>query len=84
MVYELSTFDFSEIAQHIFNIATVLSTAGILRSMPYKDTKDVLKIIKKLLQDIDPNLVDHQITELKHIRMEYLDEMLSVEFFIGA
>ena len=84
MSHELLTYDFSAMADHIFNVASTLNHAGFFPEMPYRDSLDVLRIIGRLLQDIDPNIIDHQISEMKHIRLEYIDEMLSVEFFIGV
>ena len=84
LAHEASSYDFSDCAKQIYGITSTLFGAGLLDRKPYKTYQEVLKTIGRLLSDIDFNNTDHQISELKYVRLELFEDMLSIEFFLGV
>ena len=52
--------------------------------MPYDFESDVLEVLLELIADIDINVSDWQSTEKSHIRVEFRDELITVEVFLGV
>lgn len=83
-VGEIKEYDFNDCANHIFHIFTTLQLCGLVYESPYFSPEDVLEVIQNLVDDIDLNSDELQISEFKHIRVEFRDEMLVLEFFVGV
>lgn len=81
---EIDGYDFSDAAKYIFQVLQLLETCRLIISNPYKNYVEVLHNIHNLIGDIDINNDELQITERKHVRVEFRDELLVVEMFVGA
>ena len=81
---EIEDWDFSESANQIYCILTVLDAANLIDKNPFKSSRGVEITILVLIDDIDFGSELLQISESKHIRIEFRDELLSVEVFVGV
>ncbi len=74
---EVREYDFSDAADQIYHILSVLQ-------MPYAASENVFDAIHDLVDDIDLGSDELQISEFRHIRVEFRDEMLALEVFVGV
>lgn len=81
---EIKDWDFSDSADQIYRILTVLDLANLIKKNPFRSSKDVKATIFNLLNDINFGSELLQISEIKHIRAEFRDELLSIEVFVGV
>lgn len=81
---EVEDFDFSESAGHIFRILQVLELSNLIEKVPYANPVEIIYVIQELLYDIDFTSDKLQISETKHVRIEFRDEMLSLEVYVGV
>ena len=81
---EVEGYDFMPSAIQIFTILSILEACHLIKENPYDLIDEVLLVIKNLLRDIDLGLDGLQISECKHLRVEFRDEMLSLEVYIGV
>jgi len=81
---EINDWDFSGSADQIFRILTVMDLANLIDRNPFSSTKEVKATIFNLIKDIDLNSDELQISEQKYIRIEFRDELLSLEVFLGV
>lgn len=82
---DVKNYNFTTSALQILQILGVLEATKLIKKTPtIKTIDDVLLIIQELIDDIDLGSDELQISELKHIRIEYRDELLSLEVFIGV
>ncbi len=83
-VGEVAEYDFSEAADQIYRILSVLLLCDLIPEVPYKGSIEVFGAIVDLLEDIDLGNDELQISELKYIRVEFRDEMLALEVYVGV
>lgn len=81
---EVAGYDFSEAADQIYRILSVLQLCDLIREVPYKEPEDVFDAIQNLVDDIDLGSEELQISESKYIRVEFRDEMLALEVYVGV
>lgn len=81
---EVEEYDFVSSAQQILQILNVLQLTGLIKESKHNTVDDVLDTIEELINDINIDSDDLQISESKHVRIEYRDELLSLEVFIGV
>ncbi len=81
---ELEDYDFSRCCKQIYDVLITLNDANILSSMPYASELEVLEVVLELIDDIDIDVSDWQSTEKSHIRVEFRDELITVEVFLGV
>lgn len=81
---EIEDYDFSESAQQIYQILKVLYSCNLINESPYGSSEEVIDGIQILVDDMDLGSDEPQISEHKHIRVEYRDDMLTVEIFVGV
>lgn len=81
---DIENFDFSSSAVQIYSILQILESCNLIHECHYKSVKEVLLTIHKLLNDIDISSDELQISEYRNIRLEFRDELLSVEVYIGV
>jgi len=81
---EVEKYDFSEAAEQIYCILSVLKLCDLIEKVPYKTSEDVCAAIQDLVDDINLGSHELQISEYRHIRVEFRDEMLSLEVFVGV
>jgi len=81
---DIEDFDFSECAKQIYKILNTLEVCGLINKCPHNNENDIFLVIKKLLNDIDFEDDKLQISEYKHIRIEFRDELVSLEVFVGV
>lgn len=83
-VGEINDYDFSESASQIYRILTMLDLANLIKKNPFRSARGVKAVIFTLINDIDLGSDELQISEKRHIRVEFRDELLSVEVFVGV
>lgn len=83
-VGEIEDYDFSDAADQIYSILSVLQLCDLISEMPFTDPVDVFDKIRDLIDDIDLGSSDLQISESKHIRVEFRDDMLALEVYVGV
>ncbi len=83
-VGEIEGYDFTVSALHILQILGVLEITKIIRKVPFDAIEDVLFVIEELIEGIDFDSDEFQTNEKRHIRVEYHEEMLSLEVFVGV
>lgn len=83
-VGEVEEYDFSDAADQIYRILSVLQLCDLIGEVPYRESKDVFDAIQVLVDDIDLGNDELQISESKHIRVEFRDEMLALEVYVGV
>lgn len=81
---EVKEYDFTDAADQIYSILSVLQLCDLLKEIPYGEPKDVFNKIQELVNDMDFGLDELQISEFKHIRVEFRDEMLALEVYVGV
>jgi len=81
---EIEEYDFSDAAEQIFDILSVLELCKLLPEIPYESSSDVYDVIQNLVDDIDLGSDEVQISEFRYIRVEFRDEMLAVEAYVGV
>jgi hypothetical protein len=81
---EVESFDFSLSAIQIYSILQILESCNLIKECHYKSVKEVILTIHKLLLDIDFDNDELQISEYRNIRIEFRDEMLSLEVYVGV
>ncbi len=80
---EVENYDFSESAEQIFIVLHVLQMSHLIKENPYESPSRVMHVIQMLVDDIDLGLDKLQISEYKFIRVEFRDQLLSLEVFMG-
>ncbi len=83
-VGEINDCDFSNSANQIYRILTILDLANLIEQNPFRSSMEVKAAIFNLISDIDLGSEFLQISENKHIRVEFRDELLSIEVFVGV
>lgn len=83
-VGEIEEYDFSDAADQMYRILSVLQLCDLIPEVPYKDSGEVLDAIQNLVDDIDLGSDELQISESKYIRVEFRDEMLALEVYVGV
>ena len=81
---EVREYDFSDAADQIYHILSVLQLCDLISEMPYAEPENVFDAIHDLVDDIDLGSDELQISEFRHIRVEFRDEMLALEVFVGV
>lgn len=81
---EIGEYDFNDTANQIYSILSILQMCDLIREIPYISAFEVFDRIHDLIDDIDLGSDELQISESKHIRVEFRDEMLSVEVYVGV
>ena len=82
---EIEDFDFTECSKQIFNILQVLEACNLIEKNPHENPIDVLDTIDEMItNDLNFGSDELQITEYKHIRIEFRDELFSLEVFVGV
>lgn len=81
---EIDDYDFAECAQQVFRVLHVLEICGLIHRNPYHSTDEALDMMLRLIDDIDTENDELQISEKNHIRVEFRDELLSIEVYIGV
>lgn len=81
---EIEEYDFSDAANQIYCILSVLQLCDLIPEVPYKDSVEVFDAIRNLVDDIDLGSNELQISESKYIRVEFRDEMLALEAYVGV
>jgi hypothetical protein len=81
---EVEDYDFVDSAAQIYKILDVLKLSNLISRVPYDSPEEVVVIINSLLNDIDFSSEELQISENKHIRIEFRDELLSLEVYVGV
>lgn len=81
---EVEEYDFSDAADQIYCILSVLQLCDLIPEVPYGEPEDVFDAIRNLVDDIDFGSDELQISESKHIRVEFRDEMLALEVYVGV
>ncbi len=80
---EIEGYDFVRTAEQAFYALQTLHAVNLLYSNPYDGPEDVIAVIRRLIDDIDLGSELHQTSECKHLRIEYQDELLTIEVFLG-
>lgn len=83
-VGEVKEYDFSDAADQIYSILSVLQLCDLIKEVPHGAPEDVFDTIQELVEDIDLGSDELQISESKHIRVEFRDEMLVLEVYVGV
>ncbi len=83
-VGEIEEYDFSDAAEQIYSILSVLQLCDLIEEVPYGSSEEVFDKIYELVDDIDLGSDELQISESKHIRVEFRDEMLALEVYVGV
>ena len=52
--------------------------------MPYESPEEVHDLLRALIDDIDFGSDEIQISEHKNIRVEFRDELLAIEAYVGV
>ena len=81
---EVEDYDFSESAEQIFAILYALEVCDLIEENPYASPNECITMIQILVDDIDLGSEELQISESKFIRVEFRDDMLSLEVFVGV
>ena len=81
---EVEGYDFSESAKQIYQILQVLHSSNLIADCPYVSADEIVHAIQTLGDDIDLGSDELQISEYRHLRIEYRDEMMSIELFVGV
>lgn len=84
VVGEIEGFDFTERAKYIFNVLQILKANNLLSSVSYCTIEEVKETIHRLVADIDFNSDKHQVSECGHIRIEYTDELFSLQLYLNV
>ena len=83
-VGEIEEWDFSDSANQIYYILTVLDSVNLIKNNPFQSPEEVKVTVSRVVNDIDLESDVLQISESKHIRVEFRDELLSIEVFVGV
>lgn len=83
-VDEVEEYDFSGAAEQIYRILSVLQLCNLIPEVPYSESVEVFDAIQNLVDDIDLGSDELQISESKYIRVEFRDEMLALEVYVGV
>jgi len=70
-VCEVQNYDFSKSAEQIFAILHVLQMCHLIRENPYASPNEVIQVIQMIVDDIDLGSDELQISEFRHIRVEF-------------
>ena len=81
---ELEDYDFTDCAQQIFDILSLLHSTDLIKNMPYDSAEDVLKVIDELIYDIYIDDTSFQQSEKGFVRVQFEDYLLAIEVFIGV
>jgi len=81
---EIVEYDFSDAADQIYDILFVLQLCNLIDEVPYSSSEEVFDKIYELVDDINLGSDELQISESKHIRVEFRDEMLALEVYVGV
>lgn len=81
---EVEDYDFLESAQQIYHILQMLQSCNLIIGCPYNSVEEVDHGVQMLVDDIDLGSDELQISEYRHIRVEYREDMLSLEVFVGV
>jgi hypothetical protein len=81
---EIEEYDFSDAADQIYRILSVLFLCDLITKMYHDGPEDVFDTINGLINDIDLGSDDLQISEFKNVRIEFRDELLSLEVYVGV
>lgn len=81
---EIEEYDFSDAAEQIYSILSILQLCDLIDGVPYGSSEEVFDRIHDLVDDIDFGSDELQISESKHIRVEFRDELLSLEVYVGV
>lgn len=84
LIGEVEEYDFSDAADQVYRILSVLQLCDLIKEVPYSSSEDVFDAIQNLVDDIDLSCEELQISESKHIRIEFRDEMLAIEVYVGV
>lgn len=84
LIGEIEDYDFSDAADQIYRILSVLQLCSLIDVVPYRSSEDVFDAIHRLVNDIDFGFDELQISESNFIRVEFRDEMLSLEVYVGV
>ncbi len=80
---EIEDYDFAEVSIRVFEILTVLGVCNII-SVKYDSAEEALDVICRLVADIDLDSDKLQISEFGNIRVEFRDDLLSLEIYISV
>ena len=83
-VGEIEDYDFTVSALQILQILGVLQALKLIKDGPLSTVEDVIRLIELLINDIDLESDEPQTSERHYVRVEYREEMLSLEVFIGV
>jgi hypothetical protein len=81
---EIEDYDFTDCSKHIYAILQMLQSCNLINECPYTSFEEVHHCVRMLVDDIDLGSDDVQISEYKYIRVEYRDDLLSLEVFVGV
>lgn len=83
-ICEVENYDFSESSEQIYAILYALHICHLIKELPYASPNEVLHAIQTVVDDIDLGSDELQISEFRYIRVEFRDQMLSLEVFVGV
>ena len=83
-VGEIQDYGFGDSADQIYSILSILQLCDLVEKVPYRSSEEVLEMIQNLIDDIDLGSDELQISESKHIRVEFRDDMLALEVYVGV
>ncbi len=83
-VGDVENFDFTPTSIHIFRILNVLELVNLIEKNPYSSSDEICIAIRNVIDDIDLGRDELQISEYKHIRAEFQDELLALDLYIGV
>lgn len=81
---EIEGFNFGPSANYAYNIIHTLFACDLIKKMPYHSPVSVESTIQELIKDLDLGDNSLQINQKRCIRVQFEDELLSVEVFIGV
>lgn len=83
-VGDVENFDFTPASIYMFCILNVLESVNLIGKNPYSSADEIGIAIRNVIDDIDLGNDELQISEHKHIRAEFRDELLALELYIGV
>jgi len=76
---ELEDFDFTDVAQYIYNVLSLLHAYNIMPCR-YNSEEEVLFVIVRLINDLEVS----DTSSFANIRVELCDDLFSLEIYIGV